>query len=67
MKGRHLHMLQLFMTQLNLIVHQFVSIGHLRAKIGFESYGALLYHIRKFEPIWDPLPETSFGLEVISY
>ena len=30
--------------------------------IGDESTGALLYHIRKIEPIWDPLPETSFGL-----
>ena len=55
-------MLQLLMAQLILIVHQFVSIGHFCTIIGDEGTGALLYHIRKFKPIWDPLSETSFGL-----
>ena len=43
-----------------LIVRQFVSIGRLSTKLGDESTQALLHHIRKFEPIRDPLPKTSF-------
>ena len=51
MEGGHLHMLQLYMTELILIVHQLISIGHLSTIIGDETTEALLYHIRKFEPI----------------
>ena len=51
MEGGHLHMLQLYMTKSILIVHQFISIEHLSTIIGYEGTGALLYHIRKFEPI----------------
>ena len=51
-------MLQLFMTYLILIVHKFVSVGRISTIIGDESTGALLHNIRKFEPIWEPLPET---------
>ena len=50
-EGGHLHMLQLYMTLLILIVHQFVSIGQLSTIIGDEGTGALLYHIKKCEPI----------------
>ena len=62
MEGGHLHMLQLFMTYLILIVHKFVSDGRISTIIGDETTGALPHHISKFEPIWEPLPETSFAL-----
>ena len=61
MEGGHLHTLRLFMIQLILIVHQLVSIGCISTIIVGESTGALLYHVRKFEPIWKPLHKTSFG------
>ena len=51
MEGGHLHMLQLFMTLLILIVHQFVPIGRISTIIGDENTGALLYHKNNVEII----------------
>ena len=49
------------------MVHQFVSIGHLSTMSGDGSIGAVLNHMRKFEPNWETLPETSFGLKRFSW
>ena len=50
-------MLQLLMTQLIFEGQPICFTIN-----GDESIAALLNNMRKFEPIWETLPETSFGL-----